>query len=403
MTDKEFNISPVEVEDSVLKQEENSRSLKFRPVTNDTISKKYRDWREQNRTPKEVKKDIEKAVAFSNSLPESEVDMKAAVNEHILLLTSEYVFLETGSLESAQILGNRAIKLNESMKNGVDLNAKMIMAQVNQDIRDNNVKFAEPVSEEAQEDFGAMVNDEVQDDKVIDINDIPDTPEVQNNEEENNNDDLISEEVEGTPVEIPEEEPSIDEVEVSIEDPEAPVEEENVSMEDEEVELAEPSVNEEVEDNYEAVEDVESPEVEVSEAPVEEETYSDASAVDKIEDELSMAAKKLFEADERKERERERKERIQAERDELQEKKNQLIAKLREIDEENLAKINELISVREEEAAGFAREADEIEEERKTLEEFNNGHEDSVANRERSWQELFERASEEYSQAKRSK
>ena len=116
-----------------------------------------------------------------------------------------------------------------------------------------------------------------------------------------------------------------------------------------------------------------------------------------------MAAKKLFEADERKERERERKERIQAERDELQEKKNQLIAKLREIDEENLAKINELISVREEEAAGFAREADEIEEERKTLEEFNNGHEDSVANRERSWQELFERASEEYSQAKRSK
>jgi hypothetical protein len=83
------------------------------------------------------------------------------------------------------------------------------------------VKFAEPVSEEAQENFGAMVDDEVQDDKVIDINDIPDTPEVQNNEEENNNDDLISEEVEGTPVEIPEEEPSIDEVEVSIELPES--------------------------------------------------------------------------------------------------------------------------------------------------------------------------------------
>lgn len=398
MTDKEFNISPVEVEDSVLKQEEASKSLKFRPVTNDTISKKYRDWREQNRTPKEVKKDIEKAVAFSNSLPETEVDMKQAVNEHILLLTSEYVFLETGSLESAQILGNRAIKLNESMKNGVDLNAKMIMAQVNQDIRDNDIKSAKPVSEETQEDFSSMVDTEIQEDKEIDINSIPDTSEQAEIDEnaDLDNGDLISEEenVAENYVEEGTVEPSIDEVEVSVEDTEAPVPVE------EEIEPAEAvQENEEVvEDNYEAVE--ETPENEVE---VEEESYSDASPAEQIEDELAMAEKKLFDAHERAERERERRAKNQAERDQLQAKKEELLARLREIDEENLAKMNELISSKEEEADGLAREADEFEEEKRSLEEFNNGHEDSVANREKSWQELFEKASAEYSQAKRSK
>ena len=380
MDEKEFSsgvdaINPIEVEDSVLKQEEASKSLKFRPVTNDTIAKKYDEWRKQNRTPKEVKEDIKTAVDFSNALPEND-EIKSAVNERILLLTSEYVFLKTDSLESAQILGNRAIKLNEAMKKGVDLSARLIMEQVNQDIRDNNVKFAAPANEDVREDFSSMVDNEIQENENVEVNDMPDTSEQFSIEEDYNPEgDLIGEEAAvSEEIEIPSE--NVENTEVEIPVPEAEIPERAELEEESEEEYSE-----------EAVE----PAVVNEEA--EEESYSEVNATEDAIDGTTRAQQLLMEADERYKSAKERKERGQSDVELLRSKRDELLAKIKEVDDTYMQKVQEKIAEMDSEAEMFAREADELEQEKSTLAEFNDGQEEVLANREKFWQELFEKDS----------
>lgn len=252
MADRELGheldiLEPMEVEETVVKEEEAAKSLRFKSITDDIITKKYQEWRKQNRTPKEIKKDIEKAVDFVNTIPDGEV--KEEVNKHILLLTSEYVFMETGTLDSAQIIGNRAIKLNESMKNGVDLNSKLIMAQLSKEIKDNDIKRAQPVGFDDQDSFVAEVDNEIGEEEmnvepVAEDNVVEDAaPEVDiyaNNVEENNQD-LINEDS------AVEETVATEEVESNIEEP--VIETEEPEFNNEEVEAPVESSEEVSSDN----------------------------------------------------------------------------------------------------------------------------------------------------------
>ena len=186
---------------------------------------------------------------------------------------------------------------------------------------------------------------------------------------EHDNSSIFSEEIE-----IPSE--NVENTEVEIPVPEAEIPERAELEEESEEEYSE-----------EAVE----PAVVNEEA--EEESYSEVNATEDAIDGTTRAQQLLMEADERYKSAKERKERGQSDVELLRSKRDELLAKIKEVDDTYMQKVQEKIAEMDSEAEMFAREADELEQEKSTLAEFNDGQEEVLANREKFWQELFEKDS----------